>query len=1195
MFAISGAKPAHLLRRRAGALTPAKLRRRESPELGRAGPASVEAGRQSDLASLYECAEGELRRSQVGDGPTATPRTGHARPLVIASPSNLRGSARKLRWSSLCVGVVLLVLVLPIGSVSGQEPTFPSSPSELAHLESRIPRAPSEADPLAGLDRVAETFNPFNGSVVAGSQTIPDAGEVDGAVWDPASDQMFVGSDYGNLLWVVNGSTGHFVRTIRIGTDPYNYADPRPFAVNPGEHELFVGSLIGLTVLDTSTDTTVRTVSLPQDAHSVIYDATSQTVLVTGSDRMSSVNPSTGKVVANLSVCGDGIRTTGYDPTSSTVYVSCGWGPAHVEVLDALSLQPQGNVSLPNNDTAVGFAFDPVNRMMYAADGFTHVTVLNASTDSVAVPVAQIAVPNLTSNLAVDPSTGLVYAAPYDANIPVINPLNETLEPYQLPSDLHAVALAIDPQDHRLFLTDYTGPSIAVDSTTDSVSSVIDWIAAQVQGGTYDSANGLVYLTDANADSMGFDGLVTVIDPSPVPVVVANLAVPGLCPGSIAVDPRLDRIFVSNTCNDSVSVINGSSNSPMGSPIAVGIGPRGMAYDDLTGTIYVACEYGSASVPDNRTNDGSVWVINASSLRVVASGIPTGSSPLGVAVDSRTNTVWVANFDDENMTGINGTTNIEIPGAVPIHLSAWSLTYDPENHFLYAVGAFAGRVEIIDPANRTVYGSVSISGGRSAALAYDSTDQLLFAVSEGNVSVLNPVNQSLAGPAIPLNSGVQASGVVYVPGSHQLEVLDYSGAIDVVANAPRVLHWSGPSQTDIGAGVGFNATASGGTAPYSFAYQGFPAGCAVGNASSALCRFPSSGNWSLEVRVTDAAGYWGEAERNLTVVAGPVEVSLGASPSSLDLGQSTEILYSVHGGSGILHYGYTGLPPGCGSVNEDQFSCLPGAAGVYEIRAVASDPVGESASANLTLAVNPSLAATVLLSSNGTVVSGQTVIATVLTIGGTGPFRFQTTAVPPGCFPSDVPSFDCAPTTVGWSYLNGTVSDSLGEMANFSTVVIVLPLPGVLGLVEFEAHPSSLTVGGTLELVGVVANGTPPFVWTYSGLPPGCSSVSTPTLACHPTGAGSFRIGLNVADGAGNSAVGSVVVHVGPAPSVSARPQNSVGLEEVGVVIAVAAVATLIWFRARGKSGFADREGSWSARRAKSDSRDRGRRGDDGR
>jgi PKD domain-containing protein len=90
------------------------------------------------------------------------------------------------------------------------------------------------------------------------------------------------------------------------------------------------------------------------------------------------------------------------------------------------------------------------------------------------------------------------------------------------------------------------------------------------------------------------------------------------------------------------------------------------------------------------------------------------------------------------------------------------------------------------------------------------------------------------------------------------------------------------------------------------------------------------------------------------VTALPKVESLTVSPTPDAPGNPLTIAASVSGGSGALHYSYSGLPDGCTTANTPSLTCTPSATGQYPVQVVAVDGQGMSSTSAATAAVeNP--------------------------------------------------------------------------------------------------------------------------------------------------------------------------------------------------------------------------------------------------
>ncbi|HZY93063.1 MAG TPA: hypothetical protein VFG07_09885, partial [Thermoplasmata archaeon] len=83
-----------------------------------------------------------------------------------------------------------------------------------------------------------------------------------------------------------------------------------------------------------------------------------------------------------------------------------------------------------------------------------------------------------------------------------------------------------------------------------------------------------------------------------------------------------------------------------------------------------------------------------------------------------------------------------------------------------------------------------------------------------------------------------------------------------------------------------------------------------------------------------------------------------------------------------------------------------------------------------------------------------------------------------------------------------------------------------LSVEDFVASPSSLAEGQLLTLSVTLTGGTGTRSFLWSGLPPGCSTTSSPVLQCRPTSGGNFTVHVAVSDQAGGHAGGNATVEV---------------------------------------------------------------------
>ncbi len=331
-------------------------------------------------------------------------------------------------------------------------------------------------------------------------------------------------------------------------------------------------------------------------------------------------------------------------------------------------------------------------------------------------------------------------------------------------------------------------------------------------------------------------------------------------------------------------------------------------------------------------------------------------------------------------------------------------------------------------------------------------------------------------------------------------------------------------------GVSYPATtmqSSGGAPAYTWTATGLPDGVKMSPSGSLSGTPVSGGSFAVVVRVAD--GFSAMASAGYTLVVNkPLAVGTTALPAGQVGAAYPATTLSPSGGTAPYTWSATGLPAG---LVLDPASALvsgtPTAAGTADVAVTVVDATGATSSAKYSLVVT----AAPTITGPPTVPNGQVgskyASTTIVGAGGTTPYLWSATGLPPGLsLDSATGVLSGLPTTAGTFPLKITMTDAVAASATIGYTVSVAS-----SLAITTATLPASQVGSTYAAQLTVAGGSSPYTWSATGLPPGLELSLDGVISGTTKTAGSYSIGLTVTDAAKVAATRNYTVTVSSVPA----------------------------------------------------------------
>jgi YVTN family beta-propeller protein len=141
------------------------------------------------------------------------------------------------------------------------------------------------------------------------------------------------------------------------------------------------------------------------------------------------------------------------------------------------------------------------------------------------------------------------------------------------------------------------------------------------------------------------------------------------------------------------------------STINVGNSPNGVSVNPNTNKAYVANNYdNTVSVIDGGTNK---VVATLPGTEIPPAGITVGNSPQDVSVNPDTNKAYVANYDDNTVSVIDGRTN-KVLSTINVGNTPYGVSVNPDTNMAYVANRNNGTVSVINGETNSVITNINV-------------------------------------------------------------------------------------------------------------------------------------------------------------------------------------------------------------------------------------------------------------------------------------------------------------------------------------------------------------------------------------------------------------------------------------------------------------------------------------------------------
>lgn len=820
-----------------------------------------------------------------------------------------------------------------------------------------------------------------------------------------------------------------------------------------------------------------------------------------------------------------------------------------VAVIDGTSQEVVTSIKVGGSPAAIGinsvtnrvYVVNNQNRTLSVIDGNLP-GAMNSLIARIKLPGREYQARQVIAINSVQNLIHIVSAAPQAGLITVDGASNRVLSVTDLPANPSAIA--VDEQTAQIFIGyegDFRTRITIIDADTVSDGPAVGLNHSAIWA---DAGKGRVYLLAGDINK-GEAATIAVID-ARSHNLLANIPV-AAGTSSIAVNTAAQRAYMADDRGETLTIIDLENGQNL-ETIQLNIGRRSelMAVNGVTNKIYLI-NLGSnrlTVIDDNRAGCRDIQFVSAT-LPESAIGsdyqqeiiIKGGAAPFTFSVtEGELPEHFKLDADSGTITG-----RAESAGQAEFTITVFDANGCTSSK-KFSINAQAKENDkdkdckpiTFDPST---FPNGTVGTDYSLTIRNSGTGNSEYTVTSGalpdGLSIRsNGINGVISGRPTKAGSFTFEISVVDVKGCKGSQTFTITIDCAAITIAPTSL-----SAGKVGISYSQTLTASGGTAPYSFALTGgsLPNGLSL-SSNGAISGTPTvAGNFSFTITATDSSSCKGSQSFTLQIDCPIITIS----PSSLaaaTTGVAYEQSLTASGGTAPYTFVISGgaLPNNFSLSSSGAITGTPSTAGSFNFTVTATDANGCKGSLSLSLLV---ACPTINISpgSLAAATTGVTYQQSLSASGGTAPYTFAISggALPANLSLSSSGAISGTPTTAGSFSFTVTATDANGCKGSLSlTLQVACPTititPGSLnGATVGVAFNQSLTANG----------GSAPYTFAVSGgaLPANLSLSSSGAISGTPSAAGSVNFTVTATDANGCKGSQTFTIQIG-CPTINITP-----------------------------------------------------------